>query len=171
MRVRILLASMACLMLAALPMLAQGVPTGSVSGQVTSAEGTALPGVTVTVTSPNLQGTRSTTTSSQGDYNLPLLPPGDYQVSYELEGFLTAQHSVKVAGGLQARIDVELAPNSVSEEIVVTGTYETISTGAQDATTYEKEFIEQLPIERDIRNTTLLTPGVSSTGPSSAIII
>ncbi|HYG64340.1 MAG TPA: TonB-dependent receptor [Thermoanaerobaculia bacterium] len=152
-------------------MLAQGVPTGSVSGRVTSAEGTALPGVTVTVTSPQLQGTRSATTSAQGDYNLPLLPPGDYQVNYELAGFLTAEHSVKVAGGLQARIDVELAPNSVSEEIVVTGTYETISTGSQDATTYEKEFIEQLAIDRDIRNTTLLTPGVSATGPTNAITI
>ena len=49
MRVRILLASVACLLLAALPMVAQGVPTGSVSGQVASAEGTPLPGVTVTL--------------------------------------------------------------------------------------------------------------------------
>lgn len=171
MRVRTLLMGLACLLVAALPMLAQGLPTGSVAGRVTSADGKPLPGVTVSVTSSSLQGARSATTTSNGDYNLPLLPPGDYQVSYGLEGYLTTQQSVKVSGGLQARIDVELAPNSVSEEIVVTGTYETISTGSQSATTYEKDFVEQLPVNRDIRDTTLLTPGVLPTGPTQAITI
>ena len=36
----------------------------------------ALPGVTVSVTSPNLQGIRSTVTSEIGDYVVTLLPPG-----------------------------------------------------------------------------------------------
>jgi hypothetical protein len=156
---------------AALPVLAQGVPTGSVSGQVTSPDGQPLSGVTVTATSPALQGTRSATTTGNGDYNIPLLPPGDYQVSFELEGFQTAQHKVKVASGLPARIDLELALTTVTEEIVVTGTYETISAGTTAATTYEKDFVEQLPVERNIRETVLLTPGVTDTGPGGNITI
>ncbi len=42
-------------LLASMPHVAQ-LPTGTVSGKVTSAEGEALPGVTVTVSSPSLQG-------------------------------------------------------------------------------------------------------------------
>ena len=42
----------------AVPLFAQ-IPTGTLSGHVTDGK-EALPGVTVTVTSPNLQGSRTT---------------------------------------------------------------------------------------------------------------
>ena len=64
---------------------AQGVPTGTITGRV-NAEGSSLPGVTVTVASPSLQGTRTTVTGSSGDYIIPYLPAGQYTVTYELSG-------------------------------------------------------------------------------------
>src|SRR5436305_1881590 len=67
----------------AVPCLAQ-VPTGTISGHVVSADGIALPGVTVSVMGSALQGTRTATTSASGDYLVPLLPPGDYTVSFEI---------------------------------------------------------------------------------------
>ncbi len=165
MRSRALVLSLGlALLLTALPMLAQ-IPTGTVSGKVTSADGEALPGVTVTVSSPSLQGTRDAVTSETGEYNIPLLPPGDYEVSFELEGFSNPKRSVKVSAAQSLRLDADLSNAAVSEEIVVTGTYETISTASEAATTYEKEFVEQLPMERNVRETVLLTPGVSATGP------
>src|SRR6185436_860142 len=167
MRSRALVLSLGlALLLTALPMLAQ-IPTGTVSGKVTSAEGEALPGVTVTVSSPNLQGTRDAVTSETGEYNIPLLPPGDYEVSFELEGFSNPKRSLKVSAAQTQRLDAELSNAAVSEEIVVTGTYETISTSPEASTTYEKEFVEELPMERNIRETVLLTPGVSATGPGN----
>ena len=42
---------------------------------------TALQGVTVTVSSPSLQGTRKTTTGPNGVYNFGALPPGDYTIA------------------------------------------------------------------------------------------
>ena len=63
------------------------VPTGTISGRVTSSDGLALPGVTVTATSPSLQGERTIVTTANGDFILPLLPPGDYRVMFELSGF------------------------------------------------------------------------------------
>ena len=167
MRLRTFVLSAVCALLLALPVLSQGIPTGILSGRVTSQDGSALPGVLVTVTSPALQGTRTATTSENGEYNLPLLPPGDYQVSYELEGFLSPQQTVKISAAQTTRIDMEMAQATVSEEIVVTGTYETISTSATAATTYEKEFVEQLPVERNVRETVLLTPGTSASGPGT----
>ena len=126
MRLRALVLSAVCALLVALPALSQ-IPTGTLSGRVTAEDGSALPGVLVTITSPALQGTRTATTSENGEYNVPLLPPGDYQVAYELEGFLSPQQAVKISAGQATRIDMSMAQATVSEEIVVTGTYETIS--------------------------------------------
>lgn len=168
MRLRSVVLSAMCALLLALPAFSQGLPTGTLSGNVKASDGTALPGVLVTVTSPALQGARTSTTNESGDYNIPLLPPGDYTVSFELEGFLAPQRELKVSAAQNLRLDAEMGQSTVSEEIVVTGTYETISTTPQAATTYEKEFVEQLPVERNLRETVLLTPGVSATGPGGA---
>lgn len=73
MRVRTFLLCLGCALLLALPALSQGIPTGTLSGRVT-ADNQSLPGVTVTASSPSLQGKRSATTNSNGDYTIPLLP-------------------------------------------------------------------------------------------------
>ena len=168
MRVRTFVLSLGCALLLALPVLSQGLPTGTLSGRVTAADGSALPGVLVTATSPALQGARTTTSSENGDYNIPLLPPGDYKVTFELESFLAPERELKISAAQSIRLDAEMSQATVSEEIVVTGTYETISTTPQAATTYEKEFVEQLPIERNMRETVLLSPGVAASGAGAA---
>jgi hypothetical protein len=61
--------------------------TATVSGHVTDSQGLALPGVTVAVASPSLQGIRTTVTSEFGDYAISLLPPGTYTLTFELAGF------------------------------------------------------------------------------------
>ena len=68
---------------------AQGNPTGTISGRAVDPEGLPVPGVVVTAASPGLQGVRSATTSSNGDYIIPFLPAGDYEVTFELSGFQT----------------------------------------------------------------------------------
>ena len=79
MRVKVFLA-LVCLTLSAAMASAQ-VPTGTISGRVTDSSGGVLPGVTVTASSPNLQGPREVVTSSSGDYVLALLPPGTYALA------------------------------------------------------------------------------------------
>ncbi|HEY3885651.1 MAG TPA: carboxypeptidase-like regulatory domain-containing protein, partial [Vicinamibacterales bacterium] len=71
-------------MLTALPALAQ--QTGSITGKVTDSSGGVLPGVTVDARSNVLPGPRDTVTGSDGGYTLPALPPGDYTVTYTLQG-------------------------------------------------------------------------------------
>ena len=165
MRVRAFVLSLLCALLMALPAVSQGVPTGTLSGHVTTVDGEALPGVLVTASSPSLQGTRTATTSENGDYTIPFLPPGPYRISFELEGFLTPQQDVKISAAQSTQLNADMAPSTVSEEIMVTGTYETISTTPQASSTYEKSFVESLPVEREIREAVLLTPGVADTGP------
>src|SRR5205809_7989726 len=72
---------------------AQGNPTGTISGHVVDPDGLAVPGATVSVASPVLQGVRTAITSANGDYIVPFLPAGDYQVTFELQGFQTVQRT------------------------------------------------------------------------------
>jgi outer membrane receptor for ferrienterochelin and colicin len=159
----------ACLvatLLLALPAFAQGIPTGSITGKVTT-EGQPAPGVTVTVTSPALQGQRSTTTGAGGDYHFSGLPPGDYQSSFDIEGLQSVHKTARDSAAQGSVVDAALAMASVSEEIVVVGEQETISTQSLAATTMSKKTIEELPVERNIRETVLLTPGVGASGPGT----
>lgn len=142
------------------------IPTGTLSGHVTS-ESAGLPGVTVTATSPSLQGERQGITTENGDYLLPLLPPGSYSVTFALQGFQDVKRDVVISVGQTTKLDAQLSMASVSEEIVVTGTMEKISTAPQSSVTYTKDFIEELAVDRNIRQATLLSPAAAETGPRS----
>ncbi len=149
---------------------AQGNPTGTLSGTVADSGGLVLPGVTVTATSPALQGARTATTSANGDYILPFLPPGDYVVRFELQGFQAAERKVRVQIAETSVIDATLAVGGVSEELTVTA--EAPSDFTQTATaaaSYKAEVIDTLPVSRAITGAVLLSPGTTSTGPSGNV--
>src|SRR5438132_14000331 len=66
---------------------AQGTQTGTLTGGVTSTDGAALPGVTVGLKSPALQGERTAVTDNTGGYIFRGLPPGAYTLTFALSGF------------------------------------------------------------------------------------
>ncbi|HET7711339.1 MAG TPA: TonB-dependent receptor [Thermoanaerobaculia bacterium] len=100
---------------------------GTLSGKVTSG-GSALPGATVTITSPSLEGSRTAITDSAGNYSFTGLPPGSYTVRVELQGLQTSTRLVEVRLTEPARSDAELQVRTgggqerISEEVTVTGT-------------------------------------------------
>jgi hypothetical protein len=65
--------------------LAQEATTGTITGQVVDAQGLAIPGATVTVTSP--QGRKTFVTDAEGRFHAPFLTPGRHALRIELEGF------------------------------------------------------------------------------------
>ncbi len=107
-------------LVAALTAYAQAT-TGTIWGRVHSSDGLPLPGVMVAVTSPMLQGTRTAVTSESGDYLLALLPPGTYAVVFELDGFQSVNRMQQVAGAYNARVDVEISPAGMREDVTVVG--------------------------------------------------
>jgi hypothetical protein len=152
-----------------LPLLGQ-TPTGTLTGKVTS-DGDPLPGVTVTVQSPALQGTRTVISDENGAYHFPLLPPGEYTVRLELEGFAAKEEQARVPLGQVINLDVQLVLEGVTETIVVTGAFENVSSTTQSSVTYQSELIEKLPVNRDIRQAVLLAPAAGDTGPNGNISI
>ena len=65
--------------------------TGDPLGVVRDGSGAILPGVTVSVTGPNIPRPQTTTTSESGSYRLTNLPPGTYVLTFELSGFRTVR--------------------------------------------------------------------------------
>ena len=63
--------------------------TGEIFGKVTDQSGAVLPGVTVTLTAPNLLQPLTAVTSETGTYQFPRLDIGTYTVKFELTGFKT----------------------------------------------------------------------------------
>jgi outer membrane receptor for ferrienterochelin and colicin len=168
MRVKVFVLGLAALLvLGALPALAQGNPNGKLSGHVTS-DGQPTSGVTVTVASPNLQGTKSTVTSENGDYLFPSLPPGEYTVTFTGQGLQAVQQQIRISAAQSSTLDTEVAGAAVTEEIVVTGSLEDISQGVQSATTYTKKLVDELPAGRTLNQIVALAPGVQPNGPSKS---
>src|SRR3954466_9557159 len=84
--------------------------TGTIQGRVADSQGAVLPGVTVTATSPSALGAQTTVTSETGNYRFPALPPGTYELSYELAGFNSLKRSgVIISLGFTANVNIELA--------------------------------------------------------------
>jgi len=125
--------------------------TGTIRGHVNDAQGLPLPGVTVSVTSPNLQGTRTAVTAENGDFVITVLPSGTYSVTFELSGFQRVAQTVGLAPTQDLPIKVELGPADVTEEVTVVGqSAEVLTQTAQVATNFKQELIASLPSNRDI---------------------
>ena len=106
-------------LLFALPVFAQTNPTGTLSGKITDAQGLPVPGATVSAQSVVLQGVRTAVTSTNGDYIVPFLPPGDYSVGVELSGFAPVKHTARIAIGQTATVNATLSVSTVSETVEV----------------------------------------------------
>ncbi len=166
---RIIFTFALCALLAA-PALAQN-PTGTLAGRVT--DGTApLPGVAVTLTSPSLQGTRTVYTEVSGDYLLKFLPPGEYRVTFALEGFQIIETTVRISAAQKTPLDAIMPLAKVQEELVVIGSQETVSTTPQASVTYDRDLINTLPVaNRTIAAIVNLAPGVTNSGPRNGITV
>ncbi|HEV2721269.1 MAG TPA: carboxypeptidase regulatory-like domain-containing protein, partial [Thermoanaerobaculia bacterium] len=152
-------ALMALLLLVGLPAVAQ--TTASLTGTATTGGGP-LPGVTVTVSSPQMQGTRTTVTGDNGGYSFAALPPGDFDVKFELQGMATQTKHVRVGIGQQGRADADLKVSAVTEAITVTAGAPSVLETATVSANVQQKLINQLPVNRTPLNAALLAPGVNS---------
>ncbi len=165
-----LLAAVALLGVVAAP--AAQTTNGTISGHVSDQQGLALPGVTVNASSPNLQGIRTVVTTENGDFVLPLLPPGTYTISFELSGFERITKTVTLAPAQTLPIDTQLGPAAVSETVNVVGrAADVLTQTATVATNFKQDLISTLPTNRDLNAVMLMAPSVHAAGPGGAYSI
>jgi Carboxypeptidase regulatory-like domain/TonB-dependent Receptor Plug Domain len=148
------------ILLLALPLAAQ--TTGSLTGKVTDSSGAGIPGVTIEAKSASLQGVRTAMTDSEGLYRFSLLPPGQYSISFKLEGFAEVHRNVTVSLAQDAAIDTTLKA-SAQEEITVTAAAPVLDTSTSSlGTNLNARAIETLPTGRNYSSIVQVAPGVSS---------
>src|SRR5690242_16733652 len=105
----------------AIPVSAQ-TQYGSIRGTVTDQSEAALPGVTVTLSSPALLVDQTTTSDGVGQYRFEQLPVGTYKITFELSGFQTLiRDGIQVPAGFNATVNMQLRVGAVEESITVSG--------------------------------------------------
>ena len=161
MRIRFLLALVVLLFAAAGSVYAQGVQNATLEGNVTGPDGGPLPGVTVTVKSPALMGTRTAISTPTGDFVFPGLPPGDYTVTYALEGMQTTTKHLTLSLGLPSRDEVKMKVSTVSESITVSASAPTVLENTQVGTNVKAETVNQIPVLRTPPDIASLSGGVT----------
>ena len=150
---------------------AQGVQTGTIRGVVRDAQGLAMPGVTVTATSPALQGPRVETTDTAGAYTLVNLPPGAYTVTFELSNFETVSRQTNVALGLVVEQNITMRAAGITEAVtVVAETPAPIATPVVGANIKHEE-IEALATPRTIQGIATLAPAVTEYTPNAGQLV
>ena len=136
--------------------------TGTIQGRVTDAQGAVLPGVTVTATSPSALGAQTAVTSETGNYRFPAIPPGEYELTFELAGFNSLKRSgIQIALGFTANVNVELALATLQETVTVSGESPVIDTSATRVVqTFKLEQLQSIPNGRDMWALLAVTPAV-----------
>jgi hypothetical protein len=143
--------------------------TAGINGQVTDPSGAAVAGVKVTAKDLDRGTTFPTTTGSDGRYNLPRVPIGNYEVRAEDPGFQVAVISPVVLVLNQiAKIDFQLTVGNVNQTIEVTSAAPILQTQTtQLGTVLDARTNVALPLAtRNYNQLTLLAPGSVTTDPS-----
>ena len=151
-RARVWVAAIGVMVAAALPVAAQ-VQTGSILVRVTDQQGGAVPGVTVTLSSPVLvAGTMTGVTDTGGVNRFPSLLPGVYSVKLELQGFRTViRENVLVVVGQTVPLDLSLSVATVAETVTVTGASPVVdTTTANTSVNLSEQLLQATPGGRDI---------------------
>ncbi len=141
----------------------QSRETGAIVGTVTDQDGTPLPGVTMTLASPSLMGTRSFITEADGAYRFPALPPGVYTLKAELQGFTTViQENIRLTTTIRLTVDITLKQAVVAEEVTVVALSPTVDIKSTEtaSVTLSNEILRNIPYSQFTTDIVNMAPGV-----------
>jgi outer membrane receptor protein involved in Fe transport len=150
------------IMLAATAAHAQ-VQTGSIAGVATDSSNAVMPGVTVSISGDKLiGGVQTQTTDATGAYRFDRLPPGSYDVKFELQGFRSIDRTgIAISASFVATVNAKLEVGSVAETITVTGESPTVDTKSNlQQTVMNQDVLEGIPSGRDPWSVAKVIPGV-----------
>jgi hypothetical protein len=136
---------------------------GVITGQVTDVQGGSISGASVVAVGP--QQTYTATTTSKGDFTIPLIQPGEYTVTVEAPGFKkNSRKGVIVDVSAKLNLTFALAVGSVTETITVSADQAAVNTAdASGGTLIDPEQVQSLPMNgREVYSLLTLTPGVKT---------
>jgi Carboxypeptidase regulatory-like domain len=143
---------------------AQSKTTATLTGTVTDQTDASIPGAKITLTNTGTGGAVEAVSDERGQYSLPLLPPGNYDLKVDKEGFGgQSRKSVVLTVGEVAVLDFKLVVGGGAQIVEVQDEPPVIETErVQQSTTINEQEVRNLPINRrDYLSFALLAPGVA----------
>jgi outer membrane receptor protein involved in Fe transport len=143
---------------------------GSIVGTVTDPSNAAVVGANVTATNDATGEHRTVQTNSSGDYQLLLLPPGQYKLEIEGPGFKHyTRDPIEVLVDQAARANATMEMGAVSQQVVVTAQAPILqSENASLGQVVEGKAVTNIPLNgRNVLALVALVPGVVPQGSSS----
>ncbi len=154
------------LFVVALPLLfGQTASTGALTGTIKDPSGAVVPNVVVTTTNIATGQSRTTTSDSSGVYKVVLLPPGNYRVRFEAQGFRAVEvPSIAIIVTETQSLDFKLEIGAQSEQITVQASTEVIQTESSTlGSVVSGSTITDLPLSaRNYTNLLALSAGASA---------
>src|SRR5262245_40834917 len=93
-------------------------PTGTILGSVQDSTAAMIPGAKILVREVSTNVERRSVSNELGYYEIPLLPPGNYQVEAEQPGFKRyVQPAVKLDTNQKMEIRILMTPGEVRETV------------------------------------------------------
>lgn len=141
--------------------------TGSIVGIVHDQSGAVVAGASVKVTNTKTGRVYEVTTGSEGNYEVPGLPAGPYQVEAQKAGFKVARVADIVLYATDSRsVNVVLPVGSASDQVTVTADVVTVNTqGSETGASIDSNKVSNLPLNgRDFTSLIALVPGAVTTG-------
>ncbi|HET8675066.1 MAG TPA: carboxypeptidase-like regulatory domain-containing protein, partial [Blastocatellia bacterium] len=153
--------------------LAQSQTTGRIAGTVKDPRGARIVGAEVTVTSLATAEQRKATTDAEGNYTVPLLPPGAYRVSVAASGFKRGEvESVRVVITETSTHDFNLEVGTITEDAVISAAGSLIQTGGpQLGRVVDSRAVSELPLAtRNFTQILALSPGTFAALPDNTAL-
>jgi hypothetical protein len=121
--------------------------TGAIDGKVTDSSAAVLPGVTVTIASPAMMGSRDTVTNETGTFRFISITPGLYAVTFEIPGFATVKRpDIQVGAGFTATLNITMQVAGLEEAVTVTGASPVVDTQATKiSTNFDAKKLSSIP--------------------------
>ncbi len=121
---------------------------GTITGTVSDPAGAVVPGATVTALHKATGANYPTVTTRTGDYTLPSLPSGVYDLTIEAAGFSKyTQEGISVQVAQTARVDVTLKVGAASESVTVNSDAPLLKTeSAEQSETLNGQQVNDLPL-------------------------
>lgn len=145
---------------------------GTVSGAVTDPSGAAVSNAKVTALETRTNTRTQTTTDSSGQYVIPFLAPGTYNLTFEAQGFTQATRSgIVLQADEHPVIDKRLTVGDVSQKVEVTEAAPLVnSENASAGQTITTRQVEDIPLDgRTPMILAQLSMGVISTTQPSLV--
>ncbi|HSW50948.1 MAG TPA: carboxypeptidase regulatory-like domain-containing protein, partial [Bryobacteraceae bacterium] len=165
---RILLASLLAALLPSLAV-AQSV-LGAISGTVTDAARAPLAGALVRLVDVGTNRVRSCVADTRGEFTVSSLPPGEYRIEAEHEGYRRHVRQLTLGLNQEIQVDVPLLPGRRTDTVEVRAAPELLRTDSSSlGGLIENRQITGLPLDgRNFFELSLLLPGVAPPAPGSA---